>query len=138
MEEQMAGIAIPKAPDILQRIVRLQVLTIAWMTLEVIVALAAAWAARSPALLGSEATVLSNSSRRLSFFGGFAPDRIPPGRRGLQRASPEGCSSSSEGSSSSVVDYVFSDTLNHGQVSPGSFSCLLQPSGCPCWRGGSG
>jgi len=56
----MAGIAIPKAPDILQRIVRLQVCTIAWMTLEVIVALAAAWAARSPALLGSEATVLSN------------------------------------------------------------------------------
>jgi divalent metal cation (Fe/Co/Zn/Cd) transporter len=52
MEDRLAGIAIPKAPDVLQRILRLQVLTIAWMTLEVIVALAAAWAARSPALLG--------------------------------------------------------------------------------------
>src|SRR5215831_15322837 len=52
MEERMAGIAIPKAPDVLRRIVRLQVLTMAWMTLEVIVALTAAWAARSPVLLG--------------------------------------------------------------------------------------
>src|SRR5215470_10749068 len=52
MEERMAGIAIPRAPDLLRRIVRLQILTMAWMTLEGIVALAAAWAARSPALLG--------------------------------------------------------------------------------------
>jgi len=42
----------PPAPDLLRRVVRLQVLTIAWMTVEAIVALGAAWAARSPALLG--------------------------------------------------------------------------------------
>jgi hypothetical protein len=40
------------APDLLRRVVRLQVLTIAWMTVEAIVALGAAWTARSPALLG--------------------------------------------------------------------------------------
>jgi divalent metal cation (Fe/Co/Zn/Cd) transporter len=33
-------------------VVRLQVLTIAWMTVEAVVALGAAWTARSPALLG--------------------------------------------------------------------------------------
>lgn len=44
--------AAPAAPDLLRRVVRLQVLTIAWMTIEAIVALGAAWTARSPALLG--------------------------------------------------------------------------------------
>jgi divalent metal cation (Fe/Co/Zn/Cd) transporter len=39
-------------PDILRRVVRLQILTAAWMTIEVIVALAAAWTAKSPSLLG--------------------------------------------------------------------------------------
>ena len=39
-------------PDVLRRVLRLQVLTVIWMTAEAIVALAAAWAARSPALLG--------------------------------------------------------------------------------------
>ena len=48
----MATAAAPAAPDLLGRVVRLQVLTIAWMTVEGIVALAAAWTARSPALLG--------------------------------------------------------------------------------------
>jgi divalent metal cation (Fe/Co/Zn/Cd) transporter len=38
--------------EILRRIVQVQLLTIGWMTLEAIVALAAAWVARSPALLG--------------------------------------------------------------------------------------
>ena len=48
----MAIAAAPAAPDLLRRVTRLQVLTIAWMTVEAIVALAAAWMARSPALLG--------------------------------------------------------------------------------------
>ena len=48
----MAIAAAPAAPDLLRRIVRLQALTIAWMTVEAVVALGAAWAARSPALLG--------------------------------------------------------------------------------------
>jgi Co/Zn/Cd efflux system component len=39
-------------PDLLHRVVRLQVLTIVWMTVEVIIALGAAWRARSPALQG--------------------------------------------------------------------------------------
>jgi divalent metal cation (Fe/Co/Zn/Cd) transporter len=41
--------AIP--PEILQRIIRIQTLTVAWMIVEVGVSLWAAWAARSPALL---------------------------------------------------------------------------------------
>ena len=48
----MATTAAPAAPDLLRRVVRLQVLTIAWMTVEAIVALGAAWTARSPALIG--------------------------------------------------------------------------------------
>ena len=48
----MATAAAPTAPDLLRRVVRLQMLTIAWMTVEAIVALGAAWMARSPALLG--------------------------------------------------------------------------------------
>jgi divalent metal cation (Fe/Co/Zn/Cd) transporter len=39
-------------PDLLRRVARLQVLTIAWMSVEAIFALAASWRARSPALLG--------------------------------------------------------------------------------------
>ncbi len=41
-------------PDsaVLRRVLRLQVLTIIWMSAEATIALAAAWAARSPALLG--------------------------------------------------------------------------------------
>ena len=48
----MAIAATPATPDLLRRVVRLQVLTIAWMTVEAVVALGAAWTARSPALLG--------------------------------------------------------------------------------------
>jgi divalent metal cation (Fe/Co/Zn/Cd) transporter len=48
----MSIVAAPPAPDLLRRVARLQVLTIAWMTVEAIVALVAAWTARSPALLG--------------------------------------------------------------------------------------
>jgi divalent metal cation (Fe/Co/Zn/Cd) transporter len=48
----MATIAISTAPAILRRIIRFQILTIAWMTVEALIALAAAWTARSPALLG--------------------------------------------------------------------------------------
>ena len=48
----MAIAAAPATPDVLRRVVRLQVLTIAWMSVEAVVAVAAAWTARSPALLG--------------------------------------------------------------------------------------
>ena len=40
------------SPEVLRRVRSLQVLTIAWMSAEAIIALLAAWAARSPALLG--------------------------------------------------------------------------------------
>jgi divalent metal cation (Fe/Co/Zn/Cd) transporter len=48
----MAIVAISSTPDVLRRVVRLQRLTIAWMTIEAAVALGAAWKAQSPALLG--------------------------------------------------------------------------------------
>jgi divalent metal cation (Fe/Co/Zn/Cd) transporter len=48
----MSVATVTPAPDLLRRAVRLQALTIAWMTVEAAVALAAAWTARSPALLG--------------------------------------------------------------------------------------
>jgi divalent metal cation (Fe/Co/Zn/Cd) transporter len=40
------------APEITRRIIRIQILTLVWMTIEAAVSLRAAWAARSPALLG--------------------------------------------------------------------------------------
>ena len=52
MRDQMSIAAAPPVPDLLRRVVRLQVLTIAWMTVEASVALGAAWTALSPALLG--------------------------------------------------------------------------------------
>jgi len=48
----MSIAAVRPAPDLLRRVVRLQMLTIVWMTIEAVVALVAAWTARSPALLG--------------------------------------------------------------------------------------
>src|SRR5215471_9275052 len=52
MENQNGAVAAFLTPDIVQRVVHLQILTAVWMTIEVIVALAAAWAAKSSALLG--------------------------------------------------------------------------------------
>jgi divalent metal cation (Fe/Co/Zn/Cd) transporter len=48
----MSTAAVRPATDLLRRVVRLQLLTIVWMSIEAIVALVAAWTARSPALLG--------------------------------------------------------------------------------------
>ena len=48
----MAPAAESFAPELLHRAVRLQLLTIAWMAVEAIASLAAAWTASSPALLG--------------------------------------------------------------------------------------
>jgi divalent metal cation (Fe/Co/Zn/Cd) transporter len=39
-------------PEIARRIIRIQILTLVWMMIEAVVSLSAAWAARSPALLG--------------------------------------------------------------------------------------
>jgi divalent metal cation (Fe/Co/Zn/Cd) transporter len=50
--EMPMTVAHPADPDILRRVFRLQVLTVIWMTTEAIIALAAAWEARSPVLLG--------------------------------------------------------------------------------------
>src|SRR5580698_156133 len=48
----MATIATTSTADLVRRAQRLQLLTIIWMTAEAIVALASAWIARIPALLG--------------------------------------------------------------------------------------
>src|SRR5258708_39727528 len=48
----MSIAAVRPAPDLLRRVVRLQMLTIVWMSIEAVVALVAAWTARSPAVLG--------------------------------------------------------------------------------------
>jgi len=48
----MSTAAVRTAPDLLRRVVRLQMLTIVWMSIEAVVLLGAAWTARSPALLG--------------------------------------------------------------------------------------
>ncbi len=48
----MASATSASSPDLAGRVQRLQYLTIAWMTLEAAIALAAAWKARSPALFG--------------------------------------------------------------------------------------
>jgi len=52
MNDQTGAVAMLASPDILRRVVRLQILTVVWMTSEVVVALAAALTAKSPALLG--------------------------------------------------------------------------------------
>ena len=48
----MSTTATAQAPDLLRRIVHLQMMTIVWMSVEAIVALDVAWTARSSALLG--------------------------------------------------------------------------------------
>lgn len=52
MQDQTGTVTTLADPDILRRVLRLQMLTVVWMTIEVIIALAAAWTARSSALLG--------------------------------------------------------------------------------------
>jgi len=47
----MADETVPLRPDVLRRILRIQVFTLIWMGLEATVSLGAAWRARSPALL---------------------------------------------------------------------------------------
>jgi divalent metal cation (Fe/Co/Zn/Cd) transporter len=48
----MENLAPTVSPNTHRQVVRLQILTITWMSIEVIVALGAAWSARSTALLG--------------------------------------------------------------------------------------
>ena len=52
MKNQMSFAAAAPASELLRRAARLQMLTIVWMSVEVIVASTAAWTARSPALIG--------------------------------------------------------------------------------------
>jgi divalent metal cation (Fe/Co/Zn/Cd) transporter len=47
----MTDVIVPLQPDVLRRILRIQVFTLIWMGLEAAVSLAAAWRAHSPALL---------------------------------------------------------------------------------------
>jgi MYXO-CTERM domain-containing protein len=48
----MASASKTLAPEIAHRVIRIQVLTLVWMSVEAAVSLGAAWLARSPALLG--------------------------------------------------------------------------------------
>jgi divalent metal cation (Fe/Co/Zn/Cd) transporter len=48
----MSIAGVHPAPDLQRRVVRLQMLTIVWMSIEAVVALVASWTAGSPALLG--------------------------------------------------------------------------------------
>ncbi len=48
----MDQVAAPASSRLLKRVVRLQIVTVAWMGVEAVVGIASAWAARSPALLG--------------------------------------------------------------------------------------
>ena len=47
----MPAEVLPATPDILRRVLRIQIFTIIWMTVEAAISLGAAWAAHSPALL---------------------------------------------------------------------------------------
>jgi divalent metal cation (Fe/Co/Zn/Cd) transporter len=47
----MFQVIVPQRPDVLRRILRIQVFTLIWMCVEAAVALGAAWRAHSPALL---------------------------------------------------------------------------------------
>src|SRR6202050_2876492 len=55
----MASVLQIAPPDAIRRIRRVQTVTIAWMSVEAVVALYAAWRARSPALLafGGDSTI---------------------------------------------------------------------------------
>lgn len=48
---QMPGVMVPSQPDISRRILRIQALTLVWMSLEAALSLGAAWRTNSPALL---------------------------------------------------------------------------------------
>lgn len=64
------------APEIARRIIRMQALTLIWMTMEAAISLGAAWAARSPALLcfgGDSAVELLSSAVVLRRFCGRSP-----------------------------------------------------------------
>ncbi len=47
----MSAEVFPPTPDILRRVLRIQIFTIIWMTVEAAISLGAAWVAHSPALL---------------------------------------------------------------------------------------
>ena len=51
MSSGMSDVIVPLQPDVLRRILRIQVFTLVWMGLEAAVSLGAAWRAHSPALL---------------------------------------------------------------------------------------
>src|ERR1700688_4531210 len=55
----MASVLQIASPDAIRRIQRVQTVTIAWMSVEAVVSLFAAWRARSPALLafGGDSTI---------------------------------------------------------------------------------
>ena len=49
--ETVSDVIVPLQPDVLRRILRIQVFTLIWMSVEAAVSLGAAWRAHSPALL---------------------------------------------------------------------------------------
>lgn len=72
----MAPMPETLAPDTERRIIRIQTLTLIWMTMEAAISLGAAWAARSPALLcfgGDSAVELLSAAVVLRRFCGRSP-----------------------------------------------------------------
>jgi divalent metal cation (Fe/Co/Zn/Cd) transporter len=64
------------SPEVLQRIIWIQTLTLVWMSVEALVSLGAAWMARSPALLafgGDSAVELLSAS--IVFWGFYSPSQ---------------------------------------------------------------
>jgi len=65
------------SPEVLQRVVWIQTVTVIWMSVEAVVALGAAWAARSPALLGFGGdSVIELLSAAVVFWRFRAPPRF--------------------------------------------------------------
>lgn len=72
----MATLPEVLSPNTERRIIRIQALTLIWMTMEAAVSLGAAWAARSPALLcfgGDSAVELLSAAVVLRRFSGSSP-----------------------------------------------------------------
>lgn len=73
----MATLPETLSPDTQRRIIRIQALTLIWMTVEAAISLGAAWAARSPALLsfgGDSAVELLSAVVVLRRFSGRSPE----------------------------------------------------------------
>jgi hypothetical protein len=110
--------AVRPASDLLRRVVCLQMLTIFWMSIEAVVALVAAWTARSPAFLGfgGDSAIELFSAIIVLWRFRSKPDSTIAEKLAARVAG--GCSSLSPSSSSSALDCLSSDIANPNQASP--------------------